>query len=137
MVKYMDQNIEIKSIISFNRMATLVRDVVEELFDVQGEYLPEHYDYIFWVNISSAYAGVGIDLTADEFLQELYNGWMERLTDGINEKQFAAIEAAVQERISGVNKQVSEDNAQKMLDAIKEVKEINAESLVEAIINQK
>lgn len=154
----MDQNIEIKSIVSFNRMTTLVRDIAEELFDAQGEYLPEHYDYIFWVNVSSVYAGVGIDMTADEFLEKLYTGWMDELKQAINTKQLAAIESAVNERISvrlnkhpmeavatslvelinGVNNQVSEDNAQKMLDAIKEVKEINAESLVEAMMkNQK
>lgn len=151
----MDQNIEIKSIVSFNRMSNLVRDIAEELFDVQGEYLPEHYDYVFWVNISSVYAGVGIDMTADEFLEKLYTGWMDELERAINAKQLAAIEAAVNERISarlnkhpmeavatalvelinGVNNQVNEDNAQKMLDAIKEVKEINAESLVEAMVN--
>ena len=154
----MEKNIEIKKLISFNQMATLVRVVAEGLFDEQGEYLPEHYDYVYWYSVSMAYAGVGMDMTANEFLEKLYGGWMDELEHAINPKQLASIEAAVQERISvrlnkhpmepvvnaivklvnDLNKQVSDNSAEKLLDAVKEIKEINAEGLVEAIMkNQK
>ena len=157
---------EIKQYIEMYRMRELVNNIVSLLFDENGEYCPELYDYAFWVTVSDVYADMGSDMEIDDFMKKLYmDGWMEELRNRINPLQLAAIEDAVYERIetrrnknplepvadaitgllnglndllNGLNKDFNAAETKGLLEAVKEIKEINAESLVEAYIkNQK
>ena len=142
---------KIDNYIEFYRMKNAVHSIVELVFD-GGEYCPELYDYAFWVTISYYYAGIGADMEIDEFMQKLYNGWMEELKAAINQKQFIAIKNAVKERIeerknkNPLREAVTElvqnlktswnpEDMEQLIDVMKKTKEINAESLVEAYIN--
>lgn len=155
----------IKNYIEMYRMRDLVKNVVILLFDENGEYCPELYDYAFWVTVSDVYANTGSDMEIDEFMQKLYSGWMDELRQAINPMQLEAIEEAVDERVqarlnknplepladaltgllnglsellNGVNRDFNAAETKGLLEAVKDMKEINAESLVEAYIkNQK
>lgn len=157
---------EIKQYIEMYRMRELVKNIVALLFDEDGEYCPELYDYAFWVTVSDVYADTGSDMEIDDFMRKLYmEGWMEELRNKINPLQLEAIEDAVCERIqarlnknplepmadaltgllnglsdilNGLNKDFNAAETKGLLEAVKDMKEINADSLVEAYIkNQK
>lgn len=149
---------EIKKYIGFARMRQLVENIVSLVFD-DGRYCPELFDYAFWVNISEVYANVGVEMEIDEFMQKLYlDGWKEELTKNISASQFDAIKTAVQETIANrlnanpleplakaltelineLGKKVTADEIEKLSNTVKDLKEINAENLVDAILkNQK
>lgn len=157
---------EIKQYIEMYRMRELVKNIVALLFDEDGEYCPELYDYAFWVTVSDVYADTGSDMEIDDFMRKLYmEGWMEELRNKINPLQLEAIEDAVCEHIqarlnknplepmadaltgllnglsdilNGLNKDFNAAETKGLLEAVKDMKEINADSLVEAYIkNQK
>ena len=157
---------EIKQYIEMYRMRELVKNIVALLFDEDGEYCPELYDYAFWVTVSDVYADTGSDMEIDDFMRKLYmEGWMEELRNKINPLQLEAIEDAVCERVqarlnknplepmadaltvllnglsellNGLSKDFNAAETKGLLEAVKDMKEINADSLVEAYIkNQK
>ena len=147
--------VDIKKLIPFSKACHVVRDIVDLLFDSDGNYAPEFYDYIFWVNISQAYAGFGAEMTADEFIEKLYNGWKDELVGAINQDQLYAIEDAVDRRIElrtnqnpfapvakaltkfleNASKEVDPERIDKLTKLVEGTKELNADELVKAVIN--
>ena len=103
-MKNLNKNIEIQPFISFERFCGLVNDIAEMVFDSNGDYRPEMYEYVFRVMVSSCYANYGADMPATDFLKQLYcEGWMEELRAKINCKQLANLEWAVNEKIRRMN----------------------------------
>ena len=147
--------VDIKKLIPFSKTCQVVRDIVDILFDDDGNYTPEYYDYIFWVNISQAYAGLGAEMTADEFLEKLYNGWKDELVGAINQDQLYAIEDAVDKHIElrtnqnpfapvakaltkfleNASKEIDPERIDKLTKLVEGAKELNADELVKAVIN--
>lgn len=149
---------EIQKYLEHSRMVNLVNNVVALVFE-DDEYMPEYYEYSFWVSVSSYYAGIGPEMTVDEFMQKLYlDGWKKELEDAINPDQLDAIRVAITERIDArlhkspfeplakavtefigmLNNDINLQELKGLMKAVKEMKEINADSLVEAVIkNQK
>lgn len=141
-------DIEIKSTIPFSMMTRLINSIVYLMYDENGEYLPENYDYVYWVSISNAYAGYGIDVTEDEFMERLYNGYMDMLKSTINKDQLIAINVAVSEKIDYMNRKspiadaivrfldrignVNLDELKEIVGNMKNMKENNADILSEA-----
>lgn len=152
----MEESTVIKKTIPFQRMCNAVRDIVDLLFDDQDGYCPENLDYVFWVTISNAYANTGAEMSADAFMRKLYEtGWMDDLTLNINPHQLSAIRMAVDARVkvrleknpmeslaNGILQLINDldsliknhDTAQ-MMETLKGIKEINAEELVKAFID--
>lgn len=96
--------IEVKSTIPFSALRKLVNSIVYLLYDENGEYTPENYEYVYWVSISNAYAGYGIDIPEDEFMEYLYSGYMDVLKTTINKEQLRAIDVAIAEKIAYMNR---------------------------------
>lgn len=146
---------DIKKLISFSQTCQVVRDIVDVLFDGEGNYSPEYYPYIFWVNISQAYAGIGAEITADEFLEKLYGGWMDELEQVINPSQLCAIKNAVDKHIEmrinqnpfapvakaltkfleNASKEIDPERIDKLTKLVEGAKGLNADDLVKAVIN--
>jgi hypothetical protein len=90
---------QFKPTLTISEKARVITNIVDSLFD-NDAYLPEVFEEQFWIHVASAYSVDGTeDFTADEFVEALYQGLMQKITAYANEDQLAAIRTAVLKRI--------------------------------------
>ena len=96
-----NNDIQFRSTITLSEKVRLVTKIVESMFFDDG-YMPEIYEEQFWISVAEAYLadGFSLDSTADEFMDEYYNGGLrEKMDASINNEQLESIRVSVDKRI--------------------------------------
>lgn len=104
-IKTCGEAVDVTTVLSINKFETLIENIVDSVFDGDGNYLPEARDFFTRLYIVFAYTSVDIPTDLEDMSDDLYmllysTDFYDQISQAINPAQLEAVLYAVDSKIN-------------------------------------